>query len=96
MNQADYQKLLPIVQAGAEGKTIQWRHDCATGWVEPSQVHRTGEYRIKPETIKYRIALMHNYYTNKLYTVSISDSYKEVESQPTFARWIGEEQEVEI
>lgn len=51
MNRERAKELLPIIQAFAEGKEIQYRcnYDGFVGeWVEPTSFDNNGEYRIKP------------------------------------------------
>ena len=49
MNRDRAKKLLPIMQAFAEGKDIQY-HDHKDGWVtDDPEFHEDLEYRIKPE-----------------------------------------------
>lgn len=53
-------ELLPVLQAFAEGKTIQRRQGCTTDWCDwianfPSH-DPTGEYRVKPEPRVFWIA----------------------------------------
>lgn len=59
MNQERAKQLLPIIQAYADGKTIQYRNDSNHGWVDADRpVWMDGvEYRIKPvprKTVSYR------------------------------------------
>ena len=53
MNRERAKELLPIIQAFAEGKDIQWRNTNAGtgGWLECKGIIDSGvyEYRIKPE-----------------------------------------------
>lgn len=51
MNRERAKELLPIIQAFAEGKDIQYRHDPAFHWIDVDEPEFPGdlEYRIKPE-----------------------------------------------
>ena len=51
MNREEAKKLLPIIQAFAEGKTIQWRDPVKDTWVDESvpNWNPSAEYRIKPD-----------------------------------------------
>ena len=56
MNRKVAKELLPIIQAYAEGKTIQFRAHINDEWRDVKELGLngfTGEYRIKPE-LKYR------------------------------------------
>ena len=61
MNKYNAVTFLPLVQALAEGKTIQiYRHEAWDDVTDVAFLARPEEYRIKPEPIKkwYRVALM--------------------------------------
>lgn len=51
MNKDNAKNYLPMVQALAEGKSIQWKHR-TMGWIdsnELSDAYPASDYRIKPE-----------------------------------------------
>ena len=52
MNRERCKELLPIIQAFAEGKTVQFQQIGMTGWMDDGDdvsFEISGEYRIKPE-----------------------------------------------
>ena len=55
MNRQEAKELLPIIQAFAEGKTIEFRTNSISKWIETTtpKFDLLHEYRIKPEP-KYR------------------------------------------
>jgi hypothetical protein len=57
MDRERAKELLPIIQAFAEGQTIEWRYKNTTQWYVaqgPTWAHEGVEYRIKPEPPKPR------------------------------------------
>jgi len=42
-------ELLPVIQAFADGKTIQYFNTCMCKWLATDDCTRHSEYRIKPE-----------------------------------------------
>jgi len=54
------------------------------------------EWRIKPEVLKYRVAVMETYRGpyNVMVTTSFDKDY--MEKQPEFVRWVSDWQEVEV
>ena len=59
MTREEAKKLLPIIQAFAEGKTIQWRDLVKDTWVDESvpNWNPSAEYRIKPEPREVWVAV---------------------------------------
>lgn len=51
MNRERAKELLPIVQALAEGRTVQFDSRCHDGWVDTNHIEAESDikYRIKPE-----------------------------------------------
>jgi len=95
-------ELLPIIQAFAEGKVIQYRetpaymwHPCPNG----ASFNGRGEYRIKPATLKYRLYIVR--LSDEMRVVAWNDQpgwgIAHIESGQNFIRWIDTEwQEVEV
>lgn len=92
MNRQQAKELLPIIQAFADGKVIQYRPYSDLPWkdMENGNFNDNREnYRIKPETVKYRRYLQRG---NTQLIVSIchagvSDPYV-TEKRGEFVRWI--------
>lgn len=102
MNRDEAKQLWPIIQAYAEGKTIQWFNDVGE-WKSLKEAAFNlppNRYRIKPETIK----IEHRRYLYKFhnYRICICTSRAEAEDIVTnsnFIRWIDPDwitEEVEI
>lgn len=91
-------ELLPIIQAFAEGKTIQRKSKVNDAWGDIVGQHsflNDYEYRIKPKTVKFRLALLKATHSKKLYTYSADEcTEKDVEKSLQFIRWLGDWQEV--
>lgn len=98
MNKDNARDYLPLVQALAEGKTIQvkihnfegnflhWEDEDNPTWRVPAE-----HYRIKPEPKKgwYRVALWSGTLGCRMVTLAISDyEEKQCEDQRDFVRWI--------
>ena len=96
--------------AWAEGKTIQLRaaddfcwYDWTLDGVAPLFC-RDNEYRVKPETIRYRTYLVKTISTTpsgdgRLYVWNVTEADNEKEPRekwPQFVRWLGDWQEVVI
>lgn len=101
MNKDNAKDYLPLVQALAEGKTIQCMAYGATQWSDiasPAWDMLPARYRIKPEPVKgwYRVALMGvpaSYYT---YTADGVATEAQVESMSDFVRWLTDRAEYEV
>lgn len=98
MNKDTAKDYLPLVQALAEGKTIQWMN-MAGEWhdqiVETSFSASADRYRIKPEPKKQwcRVALKKfadNDCDREFYTWSCDDEHEESAEKncPEFVRWL--------
>lgn len=93
-------ELLPIIQAFAEGKTIQRKSKVNDAWGDIVGQHsflNDYEYRLKPKTVKFRTALFKYSLPNTgLFVSSVLDAKSEnfVEQLPQFVRWLGDWQEV--
>lgn len=89
-------ELLPIIQAFADGKTVQMQ-DGYNGWLDlPSPTFQSNTtYRIKPDPIKYRLALF-KYNGRTWVTVLNADESTSIEDYPQFNRWITDWIEVEV
>jgi hypothetical protein len=93
MNREDAKRLLPIIQAYAEGKEIQVK--TPIGWRPSSEmVHfelRPDHYRIKPESVKirYRRYLYKGSNSPKMGICTDGDySYSVPMEKPRFIKWI--------
>lgn len=66
MNKQNAKDFLPLVQALADGKTLQYK---CSGWVDVDHlntiVHDPDEYRIKPEPRTFKMWLYHS--TGRMY-----------------------------
>lgn len=85
--------------AQAAGKAVQGRFVGAKSWLDQTVWdfdQLNGEFRIKPETMRYRIALMRAPNGGQ-YTVTADDeSELEIaEGLSEFVKWVGDWQEVE-
>ena len=90
-----------VIKAWADGKQIQMKSELTVGWVDllvphPSW-HLTTEYRVKPKTIRYRVALFRspsgNHFTNNADTQERADSFQ---TRVYFVRWLTDWTEVEV
>lgn len=102
MNRDEAKQLWPIIQAYAEGKTIQWFNDVGE-WKSLKEAAFNlppNRYRIKPETIK--IEHRRYLYNYSGYRILVCDSRAEagdIITSPWFVRWIDSDwitEEVEI
>ena len=87
-----------LIKAWADGAEIQQRHP-----VDPTYWENIGkfpswsdnmEYRIKPNTIKYRLYLWQDS-RGSAFVVSVNE-LEEPEQSKFFVRWLGDWQEVEV
>lgn len=97
--------LLPVIQAFAEGKAIQCK--CPQSSLKPEPVwvdalpnlewRDNWEYRIKPETIEYRVALYCDGNGPPWARVTNQRNLdKVIERQSEFVRWLTDWIEVEV
>jgi hypothetical protein len=49
MNREEAKALLPVIQAYADGKEVEWRNPKDKLWEPAEGLHIGGQYRIKPE-----------------------------------------------
>jgi hypothetical protein len=88
-----------VIKAWADGAEIQYKDSVYCLWhtiPDPLWVE-TVEYRVKPETIKYRVALMRDiggYYTNT-YNSGIPEEII-YSSYTHFVKWLTDWVEVEV
>lgn len=97
MNATNAKDYLPLVQALAEGKTIQKFSD-GDGWEDvrsPSFESPAKLYRIKPEQKKqwYRVVMMQNNYNSLgvIYTTTVDNDEadeKTMPDHPDFVEWL--------
>ena len=86
-----------LIKAWADGAEVQQRHPFdPTIWEDiekfPSWSDNM-EYRIKPKTIKYRVALFHD---KTLGIVDNECDERHFSENRYFSRWLGDWQEVEV
>lgn len=82
-------QLIPIIQAYAEGKSIQIRRDSTWMTVfNPNFQEPWWEYRIKPEQPWYRVALMKDGSTESAGSNKSDTSEKDVERFSRFDKWL--------
>jgi hypothetical protein len=94
-------ELLPIIQAFAAGKTVQYRHqdsfDSEWRTVDNPTWSNGHIYRIKPETRKFRVCLLRDPIRARAWLVNSTDlDVNKVESYPNFIRWLTDWVEYEI
>ena len=95
-------KWAAVIHAWADGRAVQWRTGVewygytTTGSGEGFNAKHV-EWRIKPEVVRYRVALFRTD-DNFFYTLTTSETFydKGVEGRKSFVRWLGDWQEVEI
>ena len=89
-----------VIKAWADGKQIQMKSELTVGWVDllvphPSW-HLTTEYRVKPKTIRYRVALLDDGVGYPYpYAVASDDVAHRVYGQSNFKRWLTDWTEAE-
>jgi len=94
-----------LVRAWLDGKTIQFREN-ADIWLDMDgpdvatkmpHFYRSGtEYRVKPVTIRYRVALMTYGSVQRTYSVDSLEREQRAANDPTFVRWISDWTEVTL
>ena len=87
-----------LIKAWADGAKIQYREHGDIPWkdTEPAWVDRY-QYRIKPKTMEYRLALMVTFVGKKYVAVCNNPSdVGTVASNPYFLEWLGDWQEVVV
>lgn len=100
-------ELLPIIQAFVEGRTIQNRVKGCTVWKDVPYPcwDNECEYRVKPETIKYRVALLrdatgyqwaHCFKPHPLSAIAQAGGDLKPENLPNFVKWLTDWIEVEV
>lgn len=103
MNRDEAKQLLPIIQAFADGKKIQFYQEATEQWEDvnkPAFTFAPNRYRIKPETIKIEhrrfLYKFHNY---RICICTSRAEAKVIGTNPNFVRWIDSDwitEEVEI
>ena len=101
-------KYCEVIKAWADGKTIQqqnisqcnglWSNWYGVGGETPDFGSEFLKWRIKPETIKYRVALMKSETTDGYWfeVVNLHITALELEEDVFFVKWITDWIEVEI
>ncbi len=81
-----------VIIAWAEGKDVQVRVPSAGEWgdfsIEPPRFYENWEYRIKPPTKKYRVALFKNDTSTYTYTADTEKDAGFYEKGRGFIRWL--------
>lgn len=100
MNKDNAREYLPLVQALAEGKTIQGSMCDCSAWYDigtPLWDMPPGSYRIKPEPVKrwYRVALLGGGGGQYTYTADDEKSEEYVSGGCDFVRWLTDRIEYE-
>lgn len=98
----------PLIRAWLDGKAVQYRAIDSDLWldIEPAATARklphfyadgSTEYRLKPVTVRYRVALLGNlplgYWTN---TVESLLDERDLTASPDFIRWLTDWIEVQV
>ena len=85
-----------VIKDWADGAEVEYSDQYAKKWVadENPSFNRFYKWRVKPETIRYRLFIQ-NYNGLKSVETTASESRK-VENWPTFVEWIGDWQEVVV
>lgn len=98
MNTNTPHKHAAIIKAWADGAAIEYRPNTDRTFevVACPYFDGPGEYRIKPETVSYRVAIINDGLRPRTVTAvgEYQDNY--FESQPNFVRWLGPRQTVEV
>lgn len=96
-------KYYDVIMAFAEGKKIQFRTSPADEWCDWGAQHFPSflqwEYRIKPATLTYRVALFRSNSGKYFVTNWDNDriqSQKDISRMTGFVRWLTDEVEVEV
>jgi hypothetical protein len=89
-----------VIKAWADGAVIQFRYSVDGKWYEClSQPgwDPLAQFRVKPEPLKYRVALLRGF-DGELYTTTSANLSQEetIESYSSFVRWLTDWTEVEI
>lgn len=89
------------IKAWADGATIQYEDVCDGQWynVPFPEWGTLTRYRIKPETVKYRVALFKGFAGHPPYPILSIDGVHDplcVTSHSSFIRWLGDSQVVEV
>lgn len=90
-----------VIVAWSDGEAIQYKAPCDTKWspysgsfaVTPDFSNAKLEWRIKPVTVKYRLAMVEH---NNLVLVRTESSEKDVQNSWGFVKWITDWLEVEV
>lgn len=93
-----------LIKAWADGAVIQY--DIGRGWSDyakgtvavPSWNEPHIKFRIKPETVRYRLGLKHswNMHTGVVICVTNEDEETGVAAMGSFIKWLGDWAEVEV
>ena len=89
-----------LIKAWADGAEIQQKHPVdPTKWEEISKYPSWSdgmEYRIKPKTFKYRLALIQGWDHPWVNAATSEAEAINMEGTSSFVRWLGDWQEVEV
>jgi hypothetical protein len=92
------QEFARIVQAWADGADIQYRYAPLADWSDASHPcwSKEVEYRIKPKTIRWRVALLRGS-DDSVFTVLAYPNFGwDKKEPPEFIRWLTDWQELEV
>jgi len=95
MNIEETKQAIAVMQAALDGKKIEARIGQAP-WVEvrdPIWNFHNAQYRVKPEVVRYRVALMQPD-SGRFYTAITEDTGPRLEESRYFIRWLTDWQEV--
>lgn len=92
-----------VIKAWADGKAIQgrrigsveWHDFCAPGWL-PAFNGPDWEWRVKPQAVRYRLALFREHNGAFVTTASTPETAAKLEEHLAFIRWLTDWQEVEV
>ena len=90
-----------VIKAWADGKQIQFKNELTNGWIDLAILHPswllTSEYRVKPETIRYRAALLTcGTLGHRTASANTESGVRAFEAANTFVRWLTDWIEVEV
>ena len=88
-----------LIKAWADGAEIQYQYSPDCEWVDKTTPEwcPQNKYRIKPKTIKYRLYVYKRYGEELCVHICVDPTLVySFEGSPTFVKWLGDWQVVEI
>jgi len=88
-----------LIKAWADGAEIQYRNSIREVWRDVSGNPAwctMAEYRIKPKTIKYRLALVEGVRSDWVNAAMNGTEEYRIQNSSSFIKWLGDWQVVEI